>query len=212
MRALVLVAALAIVPVQAIAQNTDPQIWSGVVSASQAERGSAVFVAQCARCHGQNRSLSDDVFMLHWEGLDLGRLFRKIKDTMPPGGKGGLTDAETLDSLAYILQQNRFPDGPLDLTHDDTTLEAIRILPRGGPRPTNATEPAPTMLEKSRDLQQDIDRAMPRRTQTFQLLSPYPNPAPHAGHKVEVKGLLIRHSAGDRINVLALAPLPYLCD
>lgn len=154
---------------------------------------------------------------------------------MPPGGGSGLTDAETLDSLAYILQQNRFPDGPLDLSHDETTLEAIRILPRGGPRPmrtgavvevigclgqtqesswqvTNATEPAPTMLEKSRDLQQDIDLAVPLGTQTFHLLSPYPNPAPHAGHKVQVKGLLIRHSAGDRINVLALEPLPDLCE
>ena len=234
MRNALLVIVFAIRSSEAIAQTADPPIWNGVYSTIQAERGRTVFTAHCARCHGTNRSLSDEVFMLHWEGHTLARLFRKIKETMPPGSGTGPTDSEKLDTLAYILQQNRFPEGEQDLSNDEPTLEATRILPRGGPRPmrtgalvevvgcllqtpesswkvTSATEPEPTALEKPRDSLQNPGIDRPPGTQTFQLLSPYPNPAPHAGRKVQVKGLLIRNPTGDRINVMALEPLADTC-
>jgi S-disulfanyl-L-cysteine oxidoreductase SoxD len=233
-RAIVLLAALGLSTGHAFAQSSDPKLWNGVFSASQAERGRAVFTAHCVRCHGSNRSLSDDVFMLHWEGHNLARLFRKIKETMPPGTNSSLTDVEKVDALAYILQQNRFPEGQLDLSDDETSLEGIRILPRGGPRPmrtgalvevigclaqtpastwqvTNATEPVPTVLEEKRDARDDGRSTIDDGRSTLQLLSPYPNPAPHAGRKVQVKGLLIRNPSGDRINVMALEPIGDSC-
>jgi hypothetical protein len=255
-RTFLLFASLGLSAATTFAQSSDPQIWSGVFSTSQAERGRTVFTSHCARCHGPNRSLNDDVFMLHWEGHNLARLFRKIKESMPPGTDSALTDTEKLDALAYILQQNRFPEGQQDLSDNETSLEGIRILPRGGPRPmrtgavvevigcltqtpasswlvTNATEPAPTVLGEKRDPADD-GRSTPLRApryggqamdppsrsalgrasdgqSTFQLLSPYPNPAPHAGRRVQVKGLLIRNPAGDRINVMALEPIGDSC-
>jgi Cytochrome C oxidase, cbb3-type, subunit III len=229
-RAFVLFASLVLSAAPTFAQSSDPQIWSGVFSTTQAERGRMVFTSHCARCHGPNRSLSDDVFMLHWEGHNLARLFRKIKESMPPGTDSALTDAEKLDALAYILQQNRFPEGQQDLSDNETSLEGISIVPRGGPRPlptgavvevigclaqtptsiwqvTNATEPAPTVLGEKRDAPDAGRSTIDDGRSTFQLLSPYPNPAPHAGRKVRVKGLLIRNPAGDRINVMALEPI-----
>lgn len=234
MRPFLALATLAFLVAHAAAQTSDPQIWTGVFSPAQAERGRAIVAAHCTQCHGQNRSLSDDVFMLHWEGHDLARLFRKITDTMPPGRVGQLTDAEKLDALAYMLQQNGFPAGAQDLAPQDAVLANIRILPRGGPRPmrsgavvqvigcldevsefrwqlTSATEPAPSALEETRDVQPAAGAAIASGTQTFQLLNPFPSPAAHVGRQVQVRGLLIRSPAGDRINVLSLAPMGTMC-
>jgi hypothetical protein len=225
---LVVVVLMMVVP-QARAQDAVPPIWSGVFSAAQAERGRAVVLAHCTQCHGQNRSLTGDVFMLHWEGHDLGRLFRKIKDTMPPGRATELTDGEKIDALAYILQQNGFPAGDRDLVQEDAELRTLRVIPRDGPRPlrngsvvqvsgclamlpnagwqlTNATEPAAAVLENNPTPDAPVAEAESGNL-TFQLLSVFPNPAPHAGRKVFVKGLLIRNPTGDRINVVSLVPV-----
>ncbi len=232
MRLFLVTALASFITANAAAQTSEPQIWNGVFSAAQAERGREVVIAHCTQCHGQTRSLTGDVFMLHWEGHDLGRLYRKIKDTMPPGRVAALTDAEKLDALAYMLQQNGFPAGAQDLPSDDALLKTIRILPRGGPRPmqsgavvqvtgclaavssfqwqlTSATEPAPAVLDDTGDARADAGGAP--GTQTFQLLNAFPSPAPHVGHRVEVKGLLIRNPAGDRINVVSLKPMGEPC-
>jgi hypothetical protein len=73
---------------------------------------------------------------------------------------------------------------------------------------TNATEPAPTTLDEKQD---GSTGRMADGRWTFQLLSPYPSPAPHAGRRVQVKGLLIRHADGDRINVMRLEPVGEGC-
>ena len=48
-------------------------------------------------------------------------------------------------------------------------------------------------------------------SQNFQLMNPYPAPDPHKGHKVEVKGFLIRDPKGDRINVTSVQGLAPAC-
>jgi len=216
------------------AQDFDPQIWSGVFSPDQAERGRAIVAAQCTQCHNQNRPLNDAVFMLHWEGHSLARLFRKIRDTMPPGRADDLSDRDRLDIVAFVLQQNGFPTGAQELAQDDALLESLRILPRGGPRPmrsgavvevegcltevsafrwriTGATEPVPTALEETDNAQSAADQAVPAGALSFDLMNPFPSPTPHVGRRVRVRGLLIRNASGDRINVVSLAPLVAAC-
>jgi hypothetical protein len=39
----------------------------------------------------------------------------------------------------------------------------------------------------------------------------YPNPASHAGHRMAVKGFLIRNPASDRINVSSLGVVADAC-
>src|ERR1041384_1524382 len=67
-------AALAPVFAQTDARDV-PQIWSGIFSAAQAERGRALVSARCASCHARNNPLTGDAFMLHWEGHDVGGLY-----------------------------------------------------------------------------------------------------------------------------------------
>jgi hypothetical protein len=215
--------------------QTPPAIWAGVFSAAQVGRGAAVVAAHCTRCHGEGRSLSGDVFMLHWEGHNLARLLQKLQ-TMPPKSETVLTPQQRMDAMAYLLQQNGFPAGPHDLADDTAALANILILPQGGPRPmqsgaivatvgclvkdannawllTGATEPEATVLEPGATRDRAAGAAAPAPgTKSFLLLNPFPDPAAHAGHTVEVKGLLIRNAAGDRINVVSVEALVDRCN
>src|SRR5947209_6418531 len=89
-------------------------IWSGVYTAAQAERGKAVYVSHCSRCHGddlrksQSYPLAGEGFIEHWEASTLERLFNQIRQ-MPPGAPATLDDADKRDAMAYLLQQNGFP-------------------------------------------------------------------------------------------------------
>ena len=74
-------------------------------------------------------------FMLKWELSSVERLFHKIRDTMPEVGSSDVTDAQKLDTVAYILQQNGFPAGTTELTDTKDALAAIRMMPKDGPSP-----------------------------------------------------------------------------
>jgi len=77
---------------------------------------------------------------------------------------------------------------------------------------TRATEPQPTGLDVAKEAAPvDAASAPPSGSNTFQLLNPFPDPSPHLGHTVEVKGLLIRNPAGDRINVVSVETLVDRC-
>ena len=218
--------------------QTPPAIWAGVFSSAQADRGAAVVATHCTRCHGEGRSLSGDVFMLHWEGHNLARLLQKLQ-TMPPKSEVVLTTQQRIDAMAFLLQQNGFPAGANDLADDTAALANIAILPQGGPRPmqsgaivatvgclvrapsnawelTRATEPEATVLDPAAagvkaDRANGAINPSPG-TKIFLLLNPFPDPAEHAGHTVEVKGLLIRNPAGDRMNVISVETLVDRCE
>jgi cytochrome c5 len=111
----------------------------GVYTADQAERGKSGYDGVCARCHGipltgsegNGPALKGSEFLAHWDKDTLGSLFVKIRDTMPRNGAGTLTDEVKLQILAYLLQQNGFPPGTIDLPFDVNALEAILIQQRG---------------------------------------------------------------------------------
>src|SRR6185436_6397604 len=113
-------------------------IWSGVYTSAQAERGKAVYISHCSRCHGddlgRNRSypLAGEGFMEHWEASTLVRLLNQIRE-MPPGAPATVDDAGRRDVLAYLLQQNGFPEGATELATDERILETIQIVRRTGP-------------------------------------------------------------------------------
>jgi hypothetical protein len=216
----------------ALAQSDPPPIWKGIYSAAQAERGKAVIAAHCITCHGDQRPLSGDPFMVHWEGHTVARLWRRISETMPVNRVTSVTDDEKLDALAFVLQLNGFPAGDADLTNEAAALAVLQILPREGPRPmrtgmaaevvgcltkgagswqvTNATEPVPSAMDLF-ESNLKAAAAAPLGTRTFQLLYPSTDAEPHAGKKVHVKGLLIIRPAGDRINVFSVEPLAPTC-
>jgi mono/diheme cytochrome c family protein len=111
-------------------------VADGVYAVDQAERGRRTYTVFCENCHaadlaGTNSGdsgappLKRDGFMA---GSDANALLTKIRQTMPLDAPGSLDEAEYLDVLAYIFQQNGFPAGASPLPTDAAALGAIRII------------------------------------------------------------------------------------
>jgi len=222
-----------------LAQQPIP-IWDGVYSAAQAERGRAVYEARCSRCHGNDlngvngSALAGEGFVRHWEGRSVERLFRKIRDTMPPDGDRTITDGEKLDTVAYILQRNGLPDGATELAADPTALAGIQSTGPTGPTPAStgalvqvtgclahetvgdwrlidAAEPQLTTLDAPPRPDRQTAGAPPGGARIVRLLNVFPNPAPHEGHTMRATGFLIRDADGDRVNVVTLQMIDSRC-
>ena len=109
-------------------------VRDGVYTAAQAERGRAVYVAQCEACHkadlrGEQMtpSLLGISFAFRWNERTLYDYLAGMRATMPQGAPGGLSDAAYVDVLAYILAENGYPSGDVMLVTDADALRAIRI-------------------------------------------------------------------------------------
>ena len=220
-----------------IAQDAPP-IWAGVYTSAQADRGRSVVANHCSECHhedlsgGEGPALVGPTFMLKWEMLSVERLFHKIRDTMPEVGSTDVSDAQKLDTVAYILQQNGFPAGAAELTDAAGALAALRMIPRDGPGPprpgslvqsvgcleekpgsgwvlTRSTDPQVT----TRDPLTPADKqalASASGTNTIQLISVYPGPD-LARNTVVVKGLFIKTATNIRINVTSMELVHLQC-
>lgn len=215
-------------------------VWDGIYTAAQAERGRTVYESRCASCHGADlsgtseaRPLAGERFMQDWSEDTLDNLFDRIERLMPYDDPGSLDPAAYLDTLAFILQFNAFPAGERELVADG--IADIRVEGEDGPGPVPSfalvrvvgcltagadgdwTLTSSTRAERARDPAASspdellaLD-ARPLGDRTFTLMSAYPDPAPHAGHKMEARGFLIRNPEGDRINLSALEMIAERC-
>src|SRR5262245_50330995 len=130
---------MAFLPENVAAQESKPKkIWDGIFTSVQARRGKAEFDQTCSRCHnlaliGSERgpAIKGATFLSHWDKGSLADLFVKIRDTMPEGGPGTLSEDIKIDILAYILQQNGFPEGVDTLKKDVSALEDVRMTKKG---------------------------------------------------------------------------------
>jgi mono/diheme cytochrome c family protein len=107
---------------------------AGVYSTEQANRGQSVYLAQCAQCHGEplagtefGPALIGNTFATDFNGLTVGDLFDRIQTTMPQSNPGGLSRAEALDVIAYVLKSNDFPAGGMVLPAEPAMLKSITI-------------------------------------------------------------------------------------
>lgn len=223
-------------------QNAPPasawKIWNGVYTEQQAARGREVVHSRCAACHeeslsgGEGPSIVGGNFVRNWGSRYLDRLYKKIKERMPPGEPFVVTDAEKVDVTAYILQLNGFPAGQTELTMDMAALGDIQIVGKNGPEAaptgalieiigclqpagtswqlTHSTEPAVSTMD---DVAADAAAAQkrPLGAHTVRLLDVFPKPDAHAGHKMLIKGLLIRSGTEIQANVLALEMVSPSC-
>ena len=63
--------------------------WSGIYTTDQAAKGETIYADKCARCHGADLSgadaptLAGGEFASNWDGLDVGQLFDRVRNTMP---------------------------------------------------------------------------------------------------------------------------------
>jgi len=237
-----LVAAAAVRSVPAGAHSPIAQanssVWSGVYAPAQADRGKAAYAKHCSRCHGDDPAnsrnpLSGDRFAEHWESRTLADLFRRIRDTMPPGEVSTVGAADKLDALAYLLQRNGFPEGRAELPSDGDALATIQITGKSGPIPvrtgtlvrtagclelrddrewrlTSATEPERTGLETSSQTSRHQDSPQ-SGSRTIVLLNPFPSPIAHRGHRIAATGFLVQRDDGDAVNVVSLEIIAASC-
>jgi mono/diheme cytochrome c family protein len=227
--ALTVVAALCIAQVRA--QEGGKTVADGVFTEAQAVRGAASYDAVCSGCHradmggADGPALRQDRFARTFAERDLKTLYTKIASTMPRGAPGSLGDNVYLDIVAHILRENGFPAGTQELKAEGLT--GVRILP-GRPKPpppvgdfsyvevvgcltagpdntwmlTNAGEPASVVLTgASPGAPADLDSRM-LGTQAFRLLDAMAySPEAHKGHKMYVRGLLIKLPSEQRMTI-----------
>jgi cytochrome c len=109
----------------------------GIYTTAQAERGEAVYLSMCARCHGDTLLGNDDatplvgpLFLHDWTGRTMAELLTSIRLEMPTDGPGVLTRREASDVTAFLLQANDFPAGAKELPTSERLLEHVRIEPK----------------------------------------------------------------------------------
>jgi mono/diheme cytochrome c family protein len=106
----------------AVPQMADQSnIWQGVYTNNQAQRGSSIYTEQCGECHGaalqgveMAPALTGLAFNSNWNGQTLGAMHERM-NTMPPTTPGSLSSSQTLDLIAYILSAGNFPAGNTEL-------------------------------------------------------------------------------------------------
>jgi mono/diheme cytochrome c family protein len=126
-----LTGAVAVLIFGSMQAQTSRSVQDGVYADAQATRGQALYVKQCATCHGdalngaQGPPLVGDVFLSNWRTQPLSALASKVRNTMPADAPGTLTPAQTSDVVAHILKTGGFPAGRTELASSEDALKGI---------------------------------------------------------------------------------------
>src|SRR5262245_54060851 len=153
---------------------------------------------------------------------------------MPRNAPASLGDNVNLDIVAHLLKENGFPTGPQELSAD--ALDGVRVLP-GRPKPpppvgdfsyvevagcltagpqntwllTRASTPVAAVAAVSTS-STSPPAAAPLGTRTFHLVDAMAYaPEAHKGHKMSVRGLLIRLPGEERMTISALEMVSPTC-
>ena len=183
-------------------------------------------------------SLIGPAFIDRWREDNLSTLYNHISTRMPARAPGSLAESEYLDVLAFLLRSNEMPPGAQPLTAAATT--SIRLIRKEGPQPlpTNSvvlavgcftsgprdswmlaqsTEPMRTQEADETDageLKRSAAMALASQTYRLQNLDFFRadfKPEAYKDQKVQVKGVLIRQTNNDRINVTSFEGLGSVC-
>jgi len=119
---LILAAAIA----ERIAAQEVRTTLSGVYTLAQAEKGEDVYYGSCVNCHPKG-TYAGASFKTNWGGRPLSDLYDWVKTKMPKSDPGSLTPNQSVQVMAYILQQNKMPAGPTPLPTDRAVLGTIKI-------------------------------------------------------------------------------------
>jgi cytochrome c5 len=107
----------------------------GIYSKAQADAAKPQFDKLCGECHAftvkekkqeKDLPLGDEPFLKKWDGRELSELATVIVTTMPNDGSAVITDEESLNLLAYILQRNGYAAGKMPLSKESLTAVIAR--------------------------------------------------------------------------------------
>jgi cytochrome c5 len=99
---------------------------SAVYTAAQAAKGAETYYLLCVSCHPKGTYAGPE-FKTNWNSRPLSDLFDWVLNKMPKNDPGSLTPDESVQVIAYILQQNKMPAGTIALPANEKTLADIRI-------------------------------------------------------------------------------------
>ena len=111
----------------------------GVYTAAQADRGRTLYRQHCTYCHHDDLLGGEDLrvippaligfdFTDRWVGKTLGAYFDVVSSTMP-WERRRLEPAVYADIVAYLLHENGYQPGAVELTPDAARLATITIAP-----------------------------------------------------------------------------------
>ena len=100
-----------------------------IYATSQAERGKALFDAQCSTCHdgGMGPSVTSEGFLSSWENKPARSLYSRILTTMPSDEPGSLSERQVLDVVAFILNANGFPAGEKEIQSANELNDVLMV-------------------------------------------------------------------------------------
>ncbi len=109
-------------------------------TAEQAEVGGKLYQQYCAACHGPNLDdgsfaapVVGDVFYGKWGGKPVLELFKFIKERMPPGLQGDISDEQYRQIVSYLLQKQGLPASDEPLSDKGQVLGMMALpLPASG--------------------------------------------------------------------------------
>jgi hypothetical protein len=153
---------------------------------------------------------------------------------MPRGNAGKLPDQTYVDIISYMLQNNEMPAGSDELKPE--MLPSVEVVGKDGPKPVpnfapvlsvgclietgenrwvliNASEPVRTR-DSFKKIEKELEISQTRLLgqYTFRLADAENfDAAPHVSKKIQVKGIIVRAPAGNRINVNSIEPISESC-
>ena len=208
---------------QAPAADAGGPLWRGVYSAAQSSSGATTYASMCASCHRDDLTggpsggatappLAGDAFFARWDSTSLNRLFRTIRETMPRGSGGSLSDEAAVELVAFILRFNGFPAGATALGTQPALLDKLVIAPKPGTsRPvTNFSVVQVTGCISQTPTGRWIltDAA----SQRFRLVGAAPFKVDaRAGERVRATGLIRRDPSETLLNLTDVAPSGARC-
>jgi mono/diheme cytochrome c family protein len=190
------------------------------------------------RGNPEAQALTGTRFTETWREDSLFSLFDHMATRMPREPRTTLPTPTYVDILAFILQFNGYPAGPEELTADN--LRQVTFVDKNGPQPlpnlavvrvvgcltpsekgtwtvTQATEPVRDRAGRSTTPEElGASQRVPLGAASFLLqnLDYLPDsviPASYSGHRVQVKGALVRRQTDTRINVTTLDTVASAC-
>jgi len=123
-RGLIAGASLAVALGAAADAPSQRTVNDAVFTKDQAREGKRLYRQHCQMCH--DRRYFEPV-LRSWDGRTLGMLFETMSSTMPQTNPGMLPRENYVDILAYILEENDYPDGESELDYRGGELDGIVI-------------------------------------------------------------------------------------
>jgi mono/diheme cytochrome c family protein len=118
-----------------VGASQEGTVQAGIYSTEQAERGKAIFDKICASCHTfqpsakskDNPDLGGEAFLTKWDKKSVHEIATVIYTSMPNDGSAMVSEAETADLIAFILQQNKFPAGAQPFKWDASARKILIV-------------------------------------------------------------------------------------